>query len=241
MQVRNLAGAVAAVAGFAGLLAASPAMAGPVNLVTNGGFENVATFTPDQASGSGHYVQYVGDRSGTRPSNGGTDVPLAGWTTHTAGNQFQRGIVLFTNGGYDYNTPHSGNYAIQLESYTDYISQHVNTIAGHQYQLSYYLSAYQFSQEQGAFTGWVQIRFDNVVQAGAYSEVVTGSTWHLQTYNFTAGTNGMDLAFWNVQNYPQLDDISLTDVTPSVPEPGSLALAGLALAGLATSARRRKA
>jgi len=234
MGFRKFAGALLVSAGIGGFWVAAPASATPViNLITNGGFETVATFTPDAANPN---VQYVGDKSSTRPSNGGSDVPLAGWTTHTS----QRGVIIFKN-GYGTNTAAGGTYAIQLENSGDTISQHVATIDGHQYELSYDLSAYGAVGET-TWTGWLQVRFDGQAQPNAYSEVVTGSTWHHQVYDFTADKNGMDLLFWSLGQYPQLDNISLIDVTQqAVPEPGSLALLGLALAGLSMVSRRRKA
>ena len=254
MEIRKLAGALAATAGFAGLLAAAPAMASPVNLITNGDFENVTTFNPDGGSGS---VQFVGDKSHTRPSNGGVDAPLADWSSGIPGSGlYDRGVILFKT-GYDANTPESGTYAIQLEQLGHYIFQHVATVAGHHYHLSYWLSAYGMRTENGilGFDGQMRVVFDNLDGATASghtswtdSVVVNGPTWHEQIYDFTASTDGMNLAFVSLANgaggdgYPQLDNISLVEVTrQEAPEPGSLALAGLAFVGMLTVGRRRKA
>ena len=230
MGMRKFAGALVLGAALGGLLTATPVQA---NLITNGGFENVTTFTPDGNVVDGD-VQYVGDRSSNRPSNNGVEVPLAGWTTHTS----DRGIIIFKD-GYGTNTAAGGIYAIQLENSGDTISQYVATVAGHQYELSYDLSAYGAVNETN-WTGWLQIRFNGIVQPDAYSPVVSNSDWEHQVYDFTASTNGMDLLFWSLGQYPQLDNISLIDVTPQVvPEPGSLALFAAAFAGLLTVGRRR--
>jgi hypothetical protein len=164
------------VAGGAALVSV-PASATAVNLVTNGGFETVTNFVPD---GPGAPVQFVGDKSNSRPSNNGTSPALYGWTTSTD----WRGVILFNNG---YQPVAGGTYAIQLESYTDHISQTIQTVAGHNYLLAYDLSAYD------GVGSYVQIRLNGSVVD--YSPVVYSNSYTHLEYNFTA-TGTTDLAFW---------------------------------------------
>lgn len=207
-----------------GAVVSAPALAAPVNLVTNGGFESVTTFTPDASLAS---IQYVGENSNLRPSNGGGSPALSGWTTHTV----IQGIVLFKSG---YQPVAGGNYAIQFESYLDNISQTLQTVAGHQYLLSYDLSAYQDTNQ---WPSYVQVRLNGVVVD--YSDTVSTNSYVAQQYAFTA-TGTTLLEFWSIGAYPQLDNVSVVDLAPEVvPEPGSLALISLAFAGLSL-ARRRK-
>lgn len=224
MTFRKVPNFVAICLSMAAAAVALPASATPVNLVTNGDFETVTNFVPDN---SGAAYQYVGENSDLRPANNHTSPALFGWVTHTT----DRGVILFKNG---YQPVAGGTYAIQLENYTDNISQTVQTVAGHTYLLAYDLSAFQAPNE--FWPSYVQIRLNgNVVD---YSPTVATNSYTRVEYTFTA-TGATDLAIWSIGYYPQLDNISVTD-TATVPEPASLLLLALA-AGLGFASRRRRA
>ncbi|MDD2721603.1 MAG: PEP-CTERM sorting domain-containing protein [Gallionella sp.] len=198
--------------------------AAPINLVTNGNFETVTTFTPNVPGGS---YQYVGQNSNLNPSNGGSSPALFGWTTNTV----WRGIVLFNSG---YQPVAGGNYAIQFESYTDNISQVIQTVAGHTYTLAYDLSAYGAPGQ--SWPSYLQFRLNGAVVG--YSPTVSTNIYSHQQFTFTA-TGATNLEIWSIGAYPQLDNVSVTDVV-QVAEPASLSLLMLGLTGLTLVKRRRR-
>ena len=136
----------------------------------------------------------------------------------------------------------SGTKHLDLTGYHDSgpyagITQTVNTVAGRNYSLSFYI---------GSQTGNVSIDVTTGLTTATYtnSSGGAGPVWQQFTHNFTA-TGATFIQFLGTAtssgNYIGLDNITLAgDFTParSTPEPGSLAL----LVGIAVGAQgiRRK-
>ena len=164
--------------------------------------------------------------------NGGFETgDFSGWTTIPASTGSLFGVWDIS--------PHSGTYDANFGGITsgayDGISQTLSTVAGTSYNVSFWLmndntppSSFQ------AYWGGNQIL--TIDQANPFS-------YTQYTFTETATSNSTALLFqgYQVPGYFYLDDVSVTPTTSAVPEPSTLAMAGVAgLAGLAYSLLRRR-
>jgi hypothetical protein len=194
------------------LLAATTfAHAGPVNLLTNGGFESTAI-----GNGTWTNVGSIAGWSRTAGPGSGFEVRnnVAG-----AAQEGRNYLELDTNG----NTT---------------IAQSLASLgAGGIYDVSFWYSPREgvAASSNGIEVYWNGLLLDSVTGPGARS----GNVWSLHTYKVTAkaGTNVLSFASVGTSDSigGNLDNVSLSN---HVPEPGSLALTLAALAGIAFLPRR---
>lgn len=194
--------------------------ASAANLITNGSFEN-KTVTSSSA-----YQLASGD-----------SVSLPGWIV--SGPCTTNSVLLlssqFVAPPLSFNVQ-QGTFAIDMtgvgNSLTGGIYQMVNTLAGEQYNLSFYVG--NFDDNSSGFSGAesVELLIDNATQ-GVFSSAGNtslGVNWPQANWSFTAATGTTKIEFRNAttsSGYAGLDQVSLEN--PSVPEPGTWILLGAAL------------
>lgn len=158
-------------------------------------------------------------------TNGGFETgTLAGWTE--SGNVGWGGV----GNGFVHNGANA--YFNGAVGTPDTISQTLTTVAGSTYHIEFWVSnaasgnLFQFNWDGGAPeisfgsgpSGWTQYAFDAAASSNSTTIAVT---------------------IQNDPNWTYVDDISVVP-TQQVPEPGSLALVGLALAGVGVNWRRKR-
>lgn len=244
------------------LLSAPVALASPVNLVSNGSFENTSA-----------YYNSNGTQVGTNVSNSN----LPGWqvgcgsNASACGYDFIVNANLSTSGFWDnvaghistfYSTPGAspdgGNAFMSDGTYqTQPLYQ---AVAGLNIGDTYTLKFFQASMQQTGFTGASQqawmVGLGNGTAASGYtiqtSAVMNnpsqGSTgWVSQTMSFVANATNETLVFFATANqgaqppFLLLDGVSLTDAGPAaaVAEPATIALLGAGIFGMIAIRRRR--
>jgi hypothetical protein len=215
--------------------------AGPVNLVTNGGFEDntgggqltttvTATGWTMGTSQSPGYAFLFAPGTADTTGAGSSGFVLAG-PGNNNGHGPQNGLDLSPNGGYFAALGADGKDLV-LEPLTQTIN---NLTAGDTYQVTFYWAgAQQESLGLGATTDQLVVGF------GSVSQGFTG--WMTQTFFFTADSTSDVLSFMAVGTpaglppFVLLDGVSLM----AVPEPPTLGLMGAGLIGLGIAALRRR-
>ncbi len=221
----------ALIAATVSLLAAGAAESAP--LITNGSFE-----TPTVPSG-GFTTFSVGSSAIT----GYTVVGPANTAVAIVNGTFsQNGVSFPAQDGIQW-LDLTGNGSNSTEG----VSQSVATIAGDQYQLSYFVG----NTTGGGVFGTTSTVNVSVNGAPTFSDTnsiasPTTLTWEPFTHTFVAAGPSTTLSFLNGDpggdNSNGLENIVLTDLGPvgtPVPEPASLALFASALAGFGLIRRRR--
>ena len=231
------------------LASASAAIAGPTELVTNGGFE-ASSYTVNHEFGTISSYSAPQSSQGVTgwTGNGGYNLYFIGGTQTTQGAVSRYGGTnerFYTS--MNQLSPNGGNF-VALDGDTTIqggISQNVqNFIVGQQYVLSFYWAGAQLRSAQGPTTDSlkVQVGDDLSVATDIVSNTSMGFVpWMFQKYRFTATSASEVLTFLSAGTPAGAPPIALLDgvsITQAVPEPATLCVvtAGLALAGLA---RRR--
>jgi len=119
------------------------------------------------------------------------------------------------------------------------LMQTINTMAGTEYTLSF-LSNNNVDNTGGVISGLID---GSPLFTADPIYLTTAGSWEQQTYNFTATADTtaveLDLNFLGAEGYGYITDISVVAAAP-VPEPSTLALAGLGGLGMWWQIRRRK-
>jgi len=159
-------------------------------------------------------------------TNGGFETgDFTGWT--------QFGDQTFT--AVDVLSPHSGTYAAYFgPANTGGISQLLATTAGTYYDVSFWLMN-EADVLGNSGPNSFEFSWDGVVQTTLTNAPAFGYTQYSYVLQATGSSTQLKL---NYQQIPAVWD--LDDVSAAVPEPGSLALAGLAVALVAMQGRRRR-
>ena len=127
----------------------------------------------------------------------------------------------------------------------DSLSQSLVTVAGHSYTVNFYLENLPFSQNQGAPSNGFQASFAGALGYNVTDQSAFSYTDELFTATAAGPTSTLQFGGYNVPSSYRLDDISVTDNTPSAaPEPSqlsALALSLLAVGTLPLRARKKSA
>lgn len=164
-------------------------------------------------------------------TNGGFETgDFTGWTLTGSAD----GV---TNSGVASLTPHSGTYNAFFTSNDPAdppggISQSITTIAGVTYTVDFWLKLDDSAQPNSFQWSWngelhplVPVDFPNAFGYTEFSRQEIGA----------AGSSLLSFSFTNPQSFFELDDVSVV-----VPEPGTLALMGVAMIGGGVARRRKK-
>lgn len=235
-MIRSFAAATAV------LFLATPVSA---NLLLNGGFETPGT-------GPVPYAIY------------GTGANIGGWTATGAPGSANAVLVLkntYTETNVNFHVK-SGEYAIDLTGVSnsgplDGVFQDVATIAGRQYDLSFWVgnatgsgapnTAYTLYYTQSSAVE-LQIAAAPVATYTNSNVTLGDVNWQQFSYSFTATGSSTRVAFLNrtadgpsiFDNYLGLDDVVLTERISAVPEPSTWAMIIIGFAGVGLMAYRRK-
>lgn len=249
-------------------LAASPALALPTNLITNGNFSTTSNVTSPYSSfqigyngtlngwtnqiGSGSTVGYSflftpGATGQSSVANGnagnirfwGTNNP--GYYNAFVGSAPTETLADGTIGG-------GGNFVASDGGYqTAALTQSVNLLAGQTYTLSFWWAAAQQSGFSGATTdGWVvSLGGNQIYQTTDVTNPSQGSTpWAKVSVTFKATVSGSQTLSFLARGTPSgVPPFSLLDNVSlfAVPEPSSWGMMGVGLLGLGMVGLRRRA
>nr|WP_198979952.1 PEP-CTERM sorting domain-containing protein [Herbaspirillum sp. ASV7] len=228
-------------------LIATSAFAAPVNLVTNGGFENIT-------NGAGKFNTSSGGLAGTTVATGWTSTGYAFIFTPGSADTTGAGpghLKLWGPGDGSNNgltgSPTGGNFLASDGVYQiGAIQQIINgLVIGQSYQLSFdWAGAQQYGFTGPTTEGWQVSLGAQTFNTPTISNVNHGFTgWRNQTFTFTATGVSEVLSFLATGSPNGLPPFSLLDSVSlvAVPEPGSVPMMAIgALALAAVVARRRR-
>jgi hypothetical protein len=157
---------------------------------------------------------------------------FSGWTT--SGN-WDGNTAIETGAFYDYSGAQDGNfYSVWGAVGSDAsISQTLTTVAGAQYTISFWFASV------GDNPSDFSVSWDGT-QLLSLTNPNTGSNW--TQYTFQATGTGSDTLTFTGRDDPAwmaLDNISVTENQPTVPEPSSFLLLGTGVLGLGGFVRRK--
>lgn len=199
------------------------------NLIQNGSFE-------DPLVPNAFYTNFAAGSTG-----------ITGWkvvgvdTSIIDGDFTQNGITFQAQDGNQW----ADLAGVNSNSTLSGLTQTVTTIVGELYELSFYVG----SATDGRF--FFPTAVDVSIDGGGRTKFSNPNAptnaldWMRFSLQFTATSAATSLTFFNgaaANNFNSaFDNVSLVQVSESVPEPGSLALVGLGLAGLSLRRRRERA
>ena len=196
------------------------ASAGPVNLLTNGSFEDVGMADGIQTLASGTWKNFL---------------TLPGWTSNANGIEVRNNVSG--------SAQHGSNF-VELDTTRNSIAmQSLSTVAGTMYELSFYFAARPGTASRPSDTNNIAV-FWNDVLLGTSTGIGSGTVHNWLRYSFSVlGTGGNDKLEFRAAGTSDSYGGSLDNVSLAVPEPGSIALVlgGLLAAGVARRRTARRA
>jgi hypothetical protein len=156
---------------------------------------------------------------------------FTGWTT--GGNFGATGVT--TGAFYAYSGAEDGNFYAYLGPVGSdaSLSQTLTTVAGAQYTISFWFASV------GDNPSDFSVYWDGT-QLLSLTNPNTGSNW--TQYTFTGTGTGSDTLTFNFRDdpaYMALDNVSVTENQPTVPEPSSFLLLGTGVLGIGGFVRRK--
>ncbi len=243
----------------AALCLTSPALADPVNLLVNGGFETTTNGPGELVPGhtGAGYTQATGWNADATSANAGYPflfIAAPGTPTTTGfpdpwdnGNRYLWGAANGGASAWDGTSVDGGNFLVADGDYhRTPIYQNVSgLIVGHTYAVNFDWAAAQWAGNTGATTETFQVGLGGqTAKTATFNLASKGfSGWMHQTFDFTYDGTSDALSFLALGTpageppMMLLDGVSLTDV----PEPAEWTLLLAGLAGLTLALRRRNA
>jgi len=221
---------------LAALAAISATASAAGNLFTDGSFESLS-------SGGGWTID-----------TGSAGVLGDGWTVglapKTASGGAPVGLEVRQSGVAG--TAEDGKHFIELDgNQNDMISQSLKTVAGHEYQISFYVAdrpdqSAAFLATSGGYGYSIASTIPGVpggpytLYSGASDTGTFGTKWVEESFDFTAISTSTKFSIWATGTSDSLGTSFDNFQAVAVPEPATLGLFAAGIAVLGLSARRRR-